>query len=82
MSHALVLPLGRSDVEPAQLAWQSRLGAAVSIEPGWVVVLHVQHLLVVHGVATSPVGRQPPALGRPIVLEEKKKAENPEIYSS
>lgn len=78
MSRALVPPLGRSDVEPAQLARQSRLGAAVSVEPGRVMVLHVRHLLVVHGAAPSPVGHhRPPALGRPVVLEEKKKQKKP-----
>lgn len=67
-------------MEPAQLARQRRLGAAVSVEPGRVMVLHVQHLLVVHGAAASPGGHRSPALGRPIVLQEKR--EQSEIYSS
>ena len=75
-TQTVVLPLGWSDVEPAQLAWQSRLAAALPVEPGRVVVLDVQHLLGVHGVATSPGGHWPPALGRPVVLEEKEKQTN------
>lgn len=71
-------------MEPTQLAWQSRLRAAVGVEPGRVMVLHVQHLLAVHGTAASPMGHRPPALGRPVVLEEKavKKKNKPVIHSS
>lgn len=79
-SPALVLPVGRSDVESTQLAWKRRLRAVVRIEPGWLVMLHIQHLLVVHGAAPRSIGNQPPALGRATVLEEKE-SRKPKIYN-
>lgn len=79
-SPALVLPVGRSDVESTQLAWKRRLRAVVRIEPGWLVMLHIQHLLVVHGAAPRSMGNQPPALGRATVLEEKE-SRKPKIYN-
>lgn len=71
-SPALILPVGRSDVESTQLAWKCRLGAVVRVEPGWLVMLHVQHLLVFHEAAPRSMGYQSPALGRATVLERKK----------
>lgn len=78
-SPALVLPVSRSEVESTQLAWKHRLRAVVCIEPGWLVMLHVQHLLVVHGAAPRSMGHRS-ALGRATVLEEKER--KPEIYSA
>lgn len=79
-SPALVLPVGRSDVESTQLAWKCQLGAVVRVEPGWLVMLHVLHLLVFHEAAPRSMRYQPSALGRATVLEEKA-SRKPEIYS-
>lgn len=73
---ALVIPLGRSDVEPAHLGWQSGVGAAVGVEPGGVVVLQVQHLLAVHR-APGGVGHRPLVQRGAVILHEKGKQRNP-----
>lgn len=79
-SQALPLPVCRSDVEPTQLAWKGWLRAVVCVQPSWLVMLHVQHLLAVHGAAPSSMGHGPPALGRATVLEEEESRKH-EIYS-
>lgn len=73
----LALPLGRSNVEPAHLGWQSGVGAAVGVEPGGVVVLQVQHLLAVHRAPGRGVGHRPLVQHGAVILQEKRKQRNP-----